>query len=136
MFKPLATVALLSLVLAGCGGGGADSMLKEGRTVYGNVCSACHGDAGQGGVGPALADVTATFPSCTDHIEWISLGSEAWKAVYGDTRGTKTDPIEGLMPGHSESLTTSEIALVAAFERSNYGGLDEQTAIDQCNIVP
>ena len=136
MLKPIAAIATLTLALSACSSASADAPLSEGRTVYGNVCSACHGNAGQGGVGPALENVTATFPSCDDHIEWVSLGSEEWKKVRGDTYGANATPVAGAMPSHSATLTNTEIALVAAFERSRFGGLEEQTAVDQCNIVP
>jgi mono/diheme cytochrome c family protein len=136
MPNPISALLVLALALPACASTSADGPLREGRTVYGNVCSACHGDAGQGGVGPALDNVTATFPSCDDHIEWVSLGSEKWKETYGDTYGANASPVEGAMPGHSETLTNSEIALVAAFERTRYGGVDEETAMDQCNIGP
>ena len=45
-----------ALVLAGCGGGGADlsPAAAEGLEVARNSgCTACHGTEGQGGVGPA-----------------------------------------------------------------------------------
>lgn len=136
MFRSTAAVAILTLALSACSSASADSPLSEGRSVYGNVCSACHGNAGQGGVGPALENVTATFPSCDDHIEWVSLGSEEWKKVHGDTYGANATPVAGAMPSHAATLTGAEIALVSAFERSRFGGLDEQTAVDQCNIAP
>ena len=133
MSRFLAVPALL-LVLTACAGADTSSPLKEGRTVYGNVCSACHGDAGQGGVGPGLAGVVDTFPSCTDQIEWISLGSEKWSQDHGDTYGALDKPVAGGMPSHAQSLTPGEIALVAAWERSTYGGIDDQIAISQCDI--
>lgn len=136
MLKHLTTILTLALVLTACANTSADSPLGEGRAVYGNVCSACHGNAGQGGVGPALDNVTETFPSCDDHIEWVSLGSEKWKQTHGDTYGASATQVEGAMPSHAETLTATEIALVSAFERSNFGGLDDQTAMDQCNIAP
>jgi mono/diheme cytochrome c family protein len=134
MPRTLAAIIALSLALSACAGAKADVPLKAGRTVYGNVCSACHGSSGQGGVGPSLEKVAETFPSCDDQIEWITLGSDNWKRTYGDTYGTPSRPIEGGMPSHAESLTSQQIAAVAAWERSTYGGLNEQEAIDQCNV--
>ena len=135
MLRPVTAIAIFALALSACATASEDSPLREGRTIYGNVCSACHGDAGQGGVGPALDNVTATFPSCDDHIEWVSLGSEEWKKMRGDTYGATATPVAGAMPSHAQTLTNEEIALVSAFERSRFGGLDEQTAVDQCDIV-
>lgn len=129
-------ISTLLLALTSCGGADTSSPLSEGRTVYGNVCSACHGDAGQGGVGPELSGVVATFPSCADQIEWISLGSENWKRDHGDTYGALDSPVAGGMPGQAGSLTPDEIAMVAAWERSTYGGIGEQDAIDQCKSEP
>jgi len=103
--------------------------------VYGNVCSACHGNSGQGGVGPSLAGVTETFPSCDDQIEWISLGSDNWKQIYGEVYGAPGNPVEGGMPSHAESLSPQEIAAVAAWERATYGGITVEAAIAQCGIV-
>jgi mono/diheme cytochrome c family protein len=134
MSGPLATILALSLALSACAGAKADVPLKEGRTVYGNVCSACHGNSGQGGVGPALAGVIETFPSCDDQIEWITLGSDVWKRTYGETYGALGKPVEGGMPSHAESLTDHQIASVAAWERATYGGIAEEVAIDQCDV--
>lgn len=103
--------------------------------MYANVCSACHGAAGQGGVGPELAAVTETFPLCADQIEWIALGSDEWKRSRGDTYGALDKPVAGGMPGHAKVLTPQEIASVAAWERSTYGGTSEETAIDQCEVL-
>jgi mono/diheme cytochrome c family protein len=136
MFKPLGAMVLVSLVLTACGGAQGGSPLREGRTAYGNTCSACHGDAGQGGVGPDLSGVAATFPSCADQIEWITLGSDRWKEEHGATYGALNAPIAGGMPSHGETLTPNEIATVAAFERSTYGGVDEQDAIEDCGVEP
>lgn len=102
--------------------------------MYGNVCSVCHGDAGQGGVGPELTGVTETFPLCAEQIEWISLGSEQWKQTHGETYGAQDKPVAGAMPAHAETLTPREIAAVAAWERSTYGGVSEQAALDECGI--
>jgi len=135
MPRPLIVSVALLVVLAACSGSGAGSPLKEGRSVYGNVCSACHGDAGQGGVGPELAGLTETFPLCADQIEWITLGSEEWKRSHGDTYGALDKPVAGGMPSHAKALTPAEIASVAAWERSTYGGVSEEDAIDQCGVV-
>ena len=67
----------------------AETPEQIGARVYtSSGCSTCHGAAGQGGVGPALAggDAKITFPNEADHIEWIKTGSQT-KAIgtpYGD----------------------------------------------------
>lgn len=134
MSGPLAIIVALSIALSACAGSETGVPLKEGRTVYGNVCSACHGNSGQGGVGPALAGVVETFPSCEDQIEWITLGSDVWKRSHGDTYGALGRPVAGGMPSHAESLTEHQIASVAAWERATYGGVTEEDAAEQCDV--
>lgn len=108
--------------------------LRDGRSVYGDRCSSCHGNAGQGGVGPALADVLSTWPSCADQKEWIALGSEGWKTIYGPTYGATDKEITKKMPGHGETLSDEEIASVAAFERVEYGGGDVDVELAACGL--
>lgn len=131
----LLTLLLLALLLAGCGGGSAsESPLREGRTIYGDTCSVCHGGAGNGGVGPALDTVTETWPTCAAHVEWVEVGSEGWSVRYGDTYGATDKPVQGGMPAHAGILTLEQIRLVAAFERVTYGGQAEADALEDCSI--
>ena len=129
----IVAVAFLVLV-AGCSGGSDSDALREGRSVYGDVCSACHGSAGQGGVGPALSSVLDTWPDCDDHIEWITLGSEGWRSSHGDTYGAGDRPLKGGMPAQGDALTQDEIRLVAAFQRVTYGGQPRDEALADCGI--
>ena len=135
----LRTVAVVLVVVAishGCGGSDASlSPTREGRDVYGSICSTCHGNAGQGGVGPSLSDVVETFPSCEDQIEWITLGSERWKTEIGPTYGVDEKPIESVMPEMGAQLSPQAIAAVAAFERSNYGGADVAESEAACGFT-
>jgi len=125
-----------AVLLMGCGGGTTSgSPLAQGRDVYGAQCSACHGSRGEGGTGPSLREVTSTFPSCADHIEWVTLGSDRWKDEHGDTRGATATPVEGGMPSHENILSADEIALVAAFERVTYGGEVEDVTLDACGVA-
>ena len=130
----LVLATIVSLLSAGCGSAGPEGPLADGREVYGNICSACHGASGQGGIGPAFAGVLDTFASCEDHQRWISLGSDGWKSDVGTTYGDMDKEVAGGMPGHAERLTPEEIAAVAAFERSQYGGLDPDVALVQCGF--
>ena len=75
-----------------------------------------------------------TFPSCDAHIEWVTLGSEGWKLIHGESYGANNSPIEAVMPSHGKTLTTGEIALVAAFERVHYGGDEESTTLRDCGL--
>jgi hypothetical protein len=130
-----AVIAVMVVIGVGCGSGSATSgPLRTGRGVYADRCSSCHGNRGQGGVGPTLEHVLETWPDCTDQQDWIALGSERWKAERGPTYGADDAPITKVMPEHSETLTPDEIAMVAAFERVEYGGGDEATELADCDV--
>lgn len=109
--------------------------MRLGRGVYADNCSTCHGNRGQGGVGPSLSEVRDTWPSCDDHQEWITLGSEGWKTIYGPVYGANDALIENVMPGQAQTLTAVQIAAVAAFERVEYGGGDPATELAACGIA-
>jgi mono/diheme cytochrome c family protein len=128
--------ALLAALLAACGGSAASEPgpIDVGRDVYGSVCSACHGEVGQGGTGPELGTVAETFPSCNDHLRWVTLGSERWSAEVGDTYGATDKPVVGGMPENGETLTDEEIAAVVVFERVRYGGLELVEAATDCGM--
>jgi mono/diheme cytochrome c family protein len=137
--RAVAVVTALWVVLSACGGSesggaaGADP-LREGRSLYGDACSVCHGPRGEGGVGPSLEAVVETWPDCDSQVEWISLGSEGWRAAYGDTYGASAAPVEGGMPAQGDQMTGAEIRRVAAFERVEYGGQDRAAALADCGI--
>ncbi len=126
----------MGLLIAACGSAAPQGPLAQGREVYANICSACHGSGGQGGIGPPFAGVLDTFSSCEDHQRWVTLGSDGWKAEVGITYGDPNKEVTGGMPSHEGRLTPTEIAAVAAFERSQYGGLDPATALQQCGFDP
>lgn len=98
------------------------------------ACQNCHGVDGGGGTGPALAGVAATFPSCADHIKWVTLGTARWRTEEGDTYGASNKPVGGggIMQPYEAGLTPEEIAAVVLFERVTYGGLDPVEATDDC----
>ena len=108
--------------------------MDVGRDIYGSICSVCHGEVGQGGSGPALDSVAETFPSCDDHIRWVTLGSERWSAEVSDTYGATGKPVVGGMPENGATLTDEEIASVVAFERVRYGGLELADAETGCGV--
>lgn len=132
-FGPFAVVVIL-VALSCAPGEETHPALRTGRTVYGDNCSSCHGNSGQGGVGPSLENVLFTWRSCEDHMEWIALGAEGWKETYGPTYGSEQTEIKGKMPGQAENLSADEIAAVAAFERVEYGGGDVDTVLADCGI--
>lgn len=135
MLRHLALLLLVAVTLvASCGGEETDPF-RRGRSIYGNVCSTCHGQAGEGGVGPALDTVTQFWPGCADQVEWITLGSEGWRSAHGDTYGAVAREIKGGMPAQGENLTTEEIRAVAAFERIQYGGADREATLAECGVA-
>lgn len=122
------------LLLPACAGGGPSESFKEGRTIYGDYCSVCHGSAGEGGVGPALDAVLTTWPDCDGQVQWVSLGSERWRAEHGETYGATDNPITAVMPEHEGRLSLDQIRMVAAFERIQYGGQPEAEAMADCKV--
>jgi mono/diheme cytochrome c family protein len=109
--------------------------LSMGAGIYAQ-CAACHGADGGGGVGPAFAGgaVLATFPACTDHVVWVTLGT----ANFPDpTYGATNKPVGGggVMPGYDGVLTPEQIAAVSLYERVAFGGQDRATAEIDCGLV-
>lgn len=127
-------LAALLLLTSACSAGGVsdDDPLAVGRQVYSDLCTACHGPNGEGGVGPALAGVRDTFPACQDHVRWVELGSLGWKDEVGPTYGATGKPVAGAMPGFATTLTPEEILSVVQFERVRYGGADAGATASEC----
>ena len=122
----------------GTGGGGTD-FLAVGGDIYAalpGACQGCHGAEGQGGVGPAMSNVVATFSSCLDHIEWVAKGTPGFQAegrtVYGDTG--KPVGGAGIMPPFGSSLNPEQLAAVVAFERIRFGGQPREEALVDCGL--
>ena len=127
---------------AGGGAGGVDvrALIGEASAVYSepSSCTSCHGTSGQGGSGPALAGaVLSTFAACTDHIEWVSLGTtgfqDAGRTTYGDS-GTAVGS-GGQMPSFQDTLTEDQIAAVVFYERVVFGGQDVEQAVFDCGFA-
>ena len=78
----------------------SDLALGPGATVYASRCSACHGDEGQGGFGPRLADGEIIGPQAT--VRQILNGG-------------------GGMPAFRGQLTSEQIAEVATFVGNSWG---------------
>jgi mono/diheme cytochrome c family protein len=125
---------------SGVSGGGTD-YLALGERVYngeGATCAGCHGAGGGGGAGPPLTGVLTTFGVCTDHLEWVRLGTrgfqQAGRATYGDTN----KPVGGSgaeMPPHP-SLSEEQLAAVVVFERVRFGGAEPDQALVDCGVGP
>lgn len=102
-------------------------------------CQACHGTDGSGtGAGPAFTGggILTTFPagSCSDHIQWITLGTSGWP---DPTYGANSKPVGGfgLMPAFGTSLDETQIAEVALYERVQFGGEDLAEAEADCGLT-
>ena len=96
--------------------------LQIGAQVYRTSCAGCHGPAGEGLSGPALAgeEVELTFPEPADHEEWVRTGSMPRKGQpYGDPdrEGGQRIAETGGMPGFAGTLSPEEIEAVVLYER-------------------
>lgn len=136
--KGVLVAAVLVVSLAACTQDGPGSELgadlESGRETYIAQCALCHGGNGQGASAPALRDVVTTFSRCEGQIEWITLGSERYRAEIGPAYGDADKEITGVMPEFGEALTETEIARVAAFERLQFGGVAAEAALDDCGL--
>lgn len=102
---------LAATLLAACGTGtnGTTSqnqspVLQRGAEVYAASCAACHGERGQGRIGPALGGgrVAMRYPDPADHRSVVVKGR----------RG---------MPAFGGTLSDRDIDAVVRFERERLG---------------
>jgi mono/diheme cytochrome c family protein len=124
----------------GAPGGGPADFLARGQVLYADAqvaCSGCHGNNGQGGVGPAFAGgaVLATFPTCGEHVQWVRLGSGGWQSEVGAEYGAQGTLSKGGMPNFSDSLSDEDLRSVVLFERIRFGGADLDEALIDCGLV-
>ena len=108
-----------------------------GQVVAAANCQSCHGAQGQGGVGPALTTVQATFSSCVDHVEWVTKGTQGFQNEGRSTYGDLNKPVGGAgnMPSFGSVLTPEQIGAVTAFERVRFGGVAPEEALADCGLV-
>ena len=119
-------------------GSGTVNYVALGSQVYAANCASCHGADGAGvGTFPRLAggSVLETFGQCSDHIEWVELGSSGWVAEVGSEYGDTGKPSVGGMPAFASTLTAEDLAAVIMFERVVYGGADTNEALVDCGLV-
>ncbi len=122
----------------GGGDGGGPDYVAAGRTIFAGsgTCFGCHGPQGQGqGSFPALTAVNETFPSCSDHLRWVTLGSTGWIGEVGPTYPDGERQVGLGMPTFGGSLTDEEIASVVAFERVEFGGADQTETLVDCGLA-
>lgn len=88
-----------------------DEAMKEGETLFhgAGTCAICHGDKGQGGVGPAMAGNSffTDAAKLSEHIHIVTHGKNA-------------------MPNFSGQLTPRQIAAVITYERNAFGNDSKQ----------
>lgn len=97
--------------------------LQLGAEVFrSSGCAGCHGAAGEGGVGPALAggSVEQTFPEVADHIAWVrsgSIGTPQEPTPYGSPDRPDGQRLsKGGMPSFP-NLTQEQVEAVVRYER-------------------
>jgi len=121
MMRALSAVVMIvaTVALAACGGG-SDAALpdlspaaEQGRTIaLDSGCVACHGDRGQGGVGPGWQGLAGTEVELEDGTTVVA------DAAY--LRRSIADPGEDVVAGTTvnmptNQLTDDEIDLVVAY---------------------
>lgn len=128
-------------MLAACGDGvggepvdPTEAVQLGGQLFRSEGCFNCHGDVGQGVVGPALRDgsVIETFPVCADQVRWVSLGSARWVRDVGPSYGSQPKHVNGGMPGFGGRLDEEQLRSVVTFTRVQFGGLDGTEAARDC----
>lgn len=123
------------------GDGGQDFIalggnIYAGAAVSGVNCASCHGGQGQGvGNFPPMAGVITTFGSCSDHIEWVGLGSAGFRGAGRTTYGDTQKPVTQGMPGFAGSLSDEQVAAVVAFERVRFSGGNPEDVLVDCGLV-
>ncbi len=94
---------------------GNAAAIEKGRQLYADRCSQCHGDALEGGIGPALADKEFLYApgdvADGSYFRLIATGSEV-----GELEGRKP---HGDMPPFAGELGKDDIWSVVAFIRSS-----------------
>jgi mono/diheme cytochrome c family protein len=91
---------------------------RSGQSIFATNCSPCHGANGQGLVGPAFAgnkDITAADPSAI--ITTVKHGKDG-------------------MPEWGDKLSSTEIASVLTYIRSQWGNSASQVTQDQVSKIP
>ena len=92
--------------------------IKQGAAMYKQHCAACHGDNGQGGIGPSLIDKTFLYTAGDvpddDYFEIINNGTQP--GMIEDGRAAK-----GGMPSYSNTLEKNKIWALVAYIRSLQG---------------
>ncbi len=75
--------------------GQRDAVLTEGRDIFGDRCSSCHGSSGGGGRGPELKEgaVIEAFPNVADQIQVVSDGRNQMPSFLGQLSEVQIDAV-------------------------------------------
>ena len=82
-----------------------DELYALGESRYATSCAACHGSAGEGGVGPAIKGSAIATGAMADHLDMV-------------VNGSATNP---MMAAFGAQLSEVDIAAVVTFQRNAYG---------------
>jgi len=97
---------------------GNAAAVKQGAALFQQHCAACHGDKGEGGIGPSLADKTFLYVSGDvpddDYFEVINNGTQPGMIEDGRTA-------KGGMPPYSSTLEKNKIWALVIHIRSLQG---------------
>lgn len=96
---------------------GSAVSVQVGAAIFAKNCAACHGAAGAGGFGPALAG--------NPHVN------------IGDPTNMLTTIVQGrnAMPSWRGQLSASDIASVATFVRSSWGNTSGSVTVEQVTAI-
>ena len=76
------------------GGGGSAAKSGPGYDVYLANCARCHGQDGQGGVGPKLAGVVTTdFPDAREEVAVVRDGRASMPSFKNDLSGAQIQDV-------------------------------------------
>lgn len=101
---PLVGAVTVAVALgAACGSGGdqVEEAPRTGPAIYRAVCATCHGERGEGFVGPSLYDVAARYPDRAEQIALVTNG-------------------RAQMPGFRDQLTPEQISAVVDYTRTRF----------------
>ena len=105
-------IALLSFIMAVCVGHGAahaqEADIEAGEEIYQSVCRTCHGREAQG---------LASYPSLADKDRDYLL-----ERLKHYREGEKIGPNSLLMIPHARELENADIANIAAYVTTEFGG--------------
>jgi mono/diheme cytochrome c family protein len=76
------------------GGGATAAKSGPGYDVYVSNCARCHGQDGEGGIGPQLAgQVTTNFPDAKAEIAFVRAGRDGMPSFAGQLSPTEIEDV-------------------------------------------